>query len=83
MTGEGSLRPATCNGQAQGNERGTYTHYTSHERQCGIAYKRRLCAASRTMVFLAQPGGTERHVLGSTADPMGKPKRDNSLLLKR
>ena len=42
MTGEGSLRRATCNGQVEGNERGTYIHYTSHERQCGIAYQRRL-----------------------------------------
>jgi len=42
MTGEGSLRRATCNGQVQGNERGTYTHCTSHQRQCGIAYQRRL-----------------------------------------
>jgi hypothetical protein len=33
----------------------------------GIAYTPRGCAASRTMVFLAQPGGTERRVPGSPA----------------
>ena len=62
---------------------GTYTHFTSHTCQCGIAYKPRGCAASRTMVSLAQPGRTEREVLGSTADPAAKAKRDNSLLVKR
>jgi len=59
------------------------TDRPGYERNYGIAYKGRPCAALRTMVFLAQPGGTERDVLGSTADLMGKPKRDNSLLLKR
>ncbi len=58
---------------------GTYTHLTSHECQCGIAYQARGCAASRTMVSLAQPGGTERRVPGSPADLMWKHKGNNSM----
>ncbi len=59
------------------------TDRPGYERNYGIAYQGRPCAAARTMVSLAQPGRTEREVLGSTANPMGKPKRDNGLLVKR
>jgi len=48
-------------------------------RKSGIAYKSRGCAASRTMVSLAQPGGTERKVPGSPADLMWKHKGNNSM----
>jgi hypothetical protein len=37
------------------------------------------CAVSRTMVSLAQPGGTERKVPGSPADLMWKHKGNNSM----
>ena len=42
-----------------------------------------MCAASRTMVSLAQPGETERDVSGSTAYLESKDRGDNSLLLTR
>src|SRR5258708_4923940 len=41
MTGEGSRRRATCNGQGEGDEMGIYTRSTSHARQGGIAYQPR------------------------------------------
>src|SRR5260221_519508 len=64
MTGKGSLRRATCNGQVEGNEKGTYTHYTSHERQCGIVFKPRGCAVSHDTISLVQPGRTGGMFLG-------------------
>lgn len=39
-----------------------------------MAYRLERCAASRTMVSLAQPGRTRRNVLGSTAYPESKDK---------
>ena len=49
----------------------------------GMTCWRRRCAASRTMVSLAEPGETERNVSGSTADLELKDRGDNSMLLTR
>ena len=56
-------RPESSGGTTQW----TPTYGAGRGRNCGITYQLKGCAVSRTMVSLAQPGGTERRVLGSPA----------------